>query len=128
MTARCHHNGASQVKKIYVAGPMRGLPQFNYPAFHAAAAKLRADGHHVFSPAEKDIERDGVDWGKQQSDGDLSKAQAQGFSLRQALGDDLAWICAEADAVALLPGWQNSKGATAERATAIALGLEVIEL
>ncbi|MGB3485339.1 MAG: DUF4406 domain-containing protein [Mycobacterium sp.] len=50
--------------KIYVAGPMRGIPEFNFPAFHAAAAKLRADGHHVFNPAERDIETHGVDISK----------------------------------------------------------------
>lgn len=48
--------------------------------------------------------------------------------MRVALGVDLGWICAEADAVALLPGWERSKGATAERAAAVALGLEIIEL
>lgn len=114
--------------KVYVAGPMRGIPEFNYPAFNAATAKLRADGHIVFNPAERDIERDGKDWGKEGKTGSLKEIEAKGFSLRTALGDDLAWICAEADAVALLPGWELSKGATAERATALALGLEVISL
>jgi hypothetical protein len=114
--------------KVYLAGPMRGIPHFNYPAFHAAAAKLRTEGWEVFSPAERDIERDGKDWGAEGASGDLAEISAKGFDLRVALGDDLAWICAEADAVAMLPGWENSKGATAERATAIALGLQVIEL
>ena len=55
-------------------------------------------------------------------------AAQHGFNLREALGVDLAWICTHADGIALLPGWRNSKGATAEHAAAVALGLEVIEL
>lgn len=47
--------------KIYLAGPMRGIPEFNFPAFHAMACRLRAEGNVVFNPAEKDIERHGVD-------------------------------------------------------------------
>lgn len=115
--------------KIYVAGPMRGYPEFNFPAFHAAAAELRGAGHEVFSPAEKDNERHGVDISKGNMAGDEAvAAKEHGFNLREALGLDLAYICAEADAIALLPGWKNSKGATAEHATAVALGLKVIEL
>lgn len=115
--------------KIYVAGPMRGIPEFNFPAFHAAADKLRAEGHEVFNPAERDNERHGTDISKGNETGDESIAAAQhGFNLREALAADLEWICLTADAIAMLPGWENSKGATAERATAIALGHTVIEL
>jgi len=42
------------MKTIYLSGPMSGLPGFNFPAFHAAAAKLRADGFTVLNPAETD--------------------------------------------------------------------------
>jgi hypothetical protein len=115
--------------KVYVAGPMRGIPEFNFPAFNAAAAKLRADGHFVFNPAEVDNQVHGTDISKGNATGDEEVAAKQhGFNLREALGRDMAFICAEADAIAMLPGWQTSKGATAERATAIALGLEIIEL
>lgn len=113
--------------KVYVAGPMRGIPEFNFPAFHAATAKLRADGWFVFSPAENDIKQHGVDVSRGNATGDETKAAKEhGFNLRVALGQDLAFICGEADAIYMLPGWENSKGARAEIATAIALGLLII--
>jgi len=113
--------------KIYVAGPMRGIPFFNFPAFHAAAANLRAQGHIVFSPAERDIEAHGTDISKGNVAGDEALAAAlHGFNLREALCDDLKFICLKADAIALLPGWEKSKGAKAEYATAKALGLKVL--
>ena len=51
-----------------------------------------------------------------------------GFSLREALKADCAWICRNADAVAVLPGWEISRGANAEVALAKALGLTIIIL
>jgi hypothetical protein len=113
--------------KIYLAGPMRGIREFNFPAFHTAAKMLRAMGHEVFSPAEKDIQRHGKDISKDNPTGSEALATTQhGFDLRVALGEDLAWICKEAEAIALLPGWENSNGARAEHRTAEALGLRVI--
>lgn len=116
--------------RIYVAGPMSGIPEFNFPAFNAATARLRADGHFVFNPAERDIERhNGIDISKGNATGSQSLAAEQhGFSLREALADDTAFICKEADAIAMLPGWENSKGARAEWALAVALGHAVIYL
>lgn len=115
--------------KLYLAGPMRGRPEFNFPAFYAAAKDLRAQGYEVFSPAEKDNERHGKDISKGNVNGDEAVATAEyGFNLREALGIDLAYICGEADGIALLPGWENSKGANAEKAAAEALGLKVLFL
>src|ERR1700686_5346724 len=100
---------------------MTGIKDFNFPAFHKAAAELRAMGHEVFSPAEKDIENYG---GEElfKGSGD-PKAIENKFSLRIALGQDLDYICHHAEGIALLLGWERSKGATAENATAVALGL-----
>lgn len=115
--------------KLYLAGPMRGLPEFNFPAFYYWSLILREVGHEVFNPAERDNEYYGATISTGNATGDERQAASQyGFSLREALGADLAWICEHAEGIALLPGWRNSKGATAEHATAVALGLEVIEL
>jgi hypothetical protein len=118
---------------IYLAGKMRGVPEFNYPAFHAAAAKLREAGHTVFSPAEHDIEAFGVDPGKGNPTGDESQfARQVGLTemqlRRKVFGVDLGWITQHADAVALLTGWEDSSGARAEHATAVALGLKIMYL
>jgi hypothetical protein len=108
---------------------MRGIPEFNFPAFHEAAKRLRDAGMEVFSPAERDQEAHGEDFGKGNLTGSEEEAiKSSGFSLREALADDLQWICREADAVALLPGWEKSKGACAEASTAKALGLIFIYL
>lgn len=116
--------------RVYVAGPMSGIKEFNFPAFHAAAAKLRNEGHIVFNPAERDIERhNGVDISKGNASGSQEvAAEEHGFSLRDALADDTWWICKEADAIALLPGWEDSKGARAEHALAVALGHTIIHM
>ena len=115
--------------KVYLAGPMRGMPKFNYPAFHAAAVKLRAQGHVVFSPADADIQRIGKDVSAEFPTGNADKlARKYGVTIRECLGEDLAWICEHAEAIALLPGWDRSLGATAEWATALALNLYIREL
>jgi Domain of unknown function (DUF4406) len=110
---------------IYIAGPMRNYPQFNFPAFHSTAAKLRRLGWEVFSPAERDEDIHGPDFAKNAKDGALEEVSDTGFSLRRALGDDLWFITQRADAIFLLKGWEKSKGALAEKATAEALGLAV---
>lgn len=95
--------------KLYLAGPMRGLPQYNYPAFHEAAQRLREVGHEVFDPADLTFPWD-----------------AEG--ARAAMGAELAWICAEGEGIALLDGWERSLGAAAEIATARALGQPVFRI
>lgn len=47
--------------RLYLAGPMSGYPEKNYPAFHAEAARLRALGYTVVSPAEIALP-DGLPW------------------------------------------------------------------
>lgn len=92
------------MKRAYLAGPMRGYEHYNFPAFDAAAAVLRADGWEIFSPAEIDREI-GFD---EKSDDPLPK----GF-LAEALRRDTI-IIADVDNIILLPGWQESSGANYE--------------
>lgn len=117
---------------IYLAGPMRGIKDFNFPAFREATAALRAEGHSVFSPAERDEEEFGAERLKSEtgSEAEVSRNLGmEGLSLaRKCFLHDTHYICTTADAVALLPGWETSKGARAERALAEAIGLKVIEL
>lgn len=109
---------------IYLAGPMRGLPEFNFPAFAEGTARLIARGHNVFSPAQRDLDT-GFDPTGMDGNEDLSEL---GFDLRHALGADTHWICKTADCVVVLEGWEMSAGANAECMLARALGLPVYEL
>lgn len=92
-------------RRIYVAGPMSGLPDFNYPAFFNAAQQLAALGHDVVNPARQ--------W-----DGDPHATWSD--YMRRGITD----VCT-CDAMALLPGHQSSEGARLERHVAERLGLTV---
>jgi hypothetical protein len=116
------------MKKVYLAGPMRGIPAFNAPAFKTAAEELRTKGYEVFCPAENSTKLFGDAIWKNQG-GDEGEIGGDRMTIgRTVFHLDLTYICLRADMIALLPGWRNSKGATAEHAAAVALGLEVIEL
>lgn len=94
----------TRANRVYVAGPMTGLPEYNYPAFNDAAAKLRAIGCHVENPADHGF-LDGATWG-------------------DYMAYDLTRL-GTCSVVALLPGWQNSKGARIEVMLAHELGMAV---
>jgi hypothetical protein len=102
--------------KLYLAGPMRGYDESNFPAFLRVGQELRDWGYEVFSPAEHDISN-GFDY--------KDPAALEEFDLNGALHADLSYITLQADGVALLPGWEASRGALAEVATALALNKPV---
>lgn len=110
--------------KYYIAGKMRGIPNFNFPAFFAAHRLLLDEDHEVFNPAARDIQIHGHEV-QDSPTGDEKDIAYLGFDLKETFLADLTYICKEADAIALLPGWETSKGATAEKAVAEALGLKI---
>lgn len=109
--------------RIYVAGPMSGLPNYNFTAFDWATMYLRSLGHEVFNPAEHDREAGYVT----ESFGPHKVETTRLFTLEGALRWDLARIC-ESDAIALLPGWETSTGAAKERFVAEATGCKILLL
>lgn len=105
--------------KLYLAGPMTGYPEFNFPAFYAAAVMLRSLGHEVFNPAERDNERHGTDISKGNLTGNVEQAaKDHGFDINKTMAHDTSFICLEAEGIALLPGWEKSGGAKIEFALA----------
>ena len=90
--------------RIYISGPMRGIPDYNFPAFFEAEQKIVMAGHDVMNPANN----------------------PPGLTPAQYMDIDLAMVRA-ADAVLLLPGWGDSKGSAVEVAYARYLGIPVME-
>ena len=105
---------------LYVAGPMRHIKDFNFPAFRRATKILRARGFHVTSPHESD-EAAGYNWEGCTGYEDLS---LYGFNLEERLIEDILAV-SEVDAVVVLEGWKHSAGARAEASFAWAVGTKV---
>lgn len=117
--------------RIYLAGPMTNLQFFNFPIFDDFKKLYEEFGYEVFSPADHDrmLLNKPKNWIPQESDSEGSwKTWAKHLNppdLRKMLGDDLQWIAQNATHIAMLPGWENSKGANAEWALAKALNLNI---
>ena len=91
---------------IYISGPMTGLPELNYPTFNRAAAIFRQAGMDVRNPADIKLPPD-ADWTDY---------------MRQAVK-----MLLECEAIAMLPGWQDSRGAKIEKQLAEDLGMQILQ-
>jgi len=89
--------------KLYIAGPMSGLPEYNYPAFYEAEGRLAARGYDTLNPARNPVPNPET-W--------------EGY-MRLALAQVIA-----ADGIAYLPGSGESRGAKLELHVAAELGVE----
>ncbi len=112
---------------VYLAGPMRGRRNFNVDEFDSAAEFLRSCGYTVFNPCDHDREKHGPEVFQSET-GDLADIAHLNFNLRETLAADLNYILGEAEGIAMLEGWLDSKGATAEYCTARAVNLPVLFL
>lgn len=101
-------------KKFYLAGPMSGYPQFNFPLFRKVVQQLRDVGMTMVSPAELD-EADGVDKEAMAStDGDPTKTS---LSWADLLARDVKLIADNdtgVNGIVFLPQWSKSRGARLE--------------
>lgn len=91
-------------KTIYISGPMTGLPDLNFPAFHDAAQQLRRLGFQVVNPAEINPDAN--------------------MSWEQCMRADIKALC-DCDTIALLDGWEASKGAHLEVHIGHRLGMTI---
>lgn len=90
--------------KVYIAGPMTGLPDYNRAAFYLAAERLKEQGYIPKHTAWMVDDLDRVDY------------------MRNSI--ELMLTC---DAIFLLNGWKDSLGAKVEKSIADVCGLQIIE-
>lgn len=109
------------LRSAYLAGPMRGYVEYNFPAFRTAADWLRKNGWTIFSPAERDEDDPTIDQSKDPA------GWADHLGLDYFMQFDLAAVCAH-DAVICLPGWEQSQGARLEAMVAVEVGHPVFEI
>lgn len=91
--------------KVYISGPMTGHVDFNFPAFFKAAEVLEKYGHTPLNPATAPK---GLDYAHYM---DIAFAMVR-----------------SSQAIFMLDGWELSKGAVAEHAYAISIGLPVLNV
>lgn len=114
--------------RLYIAGPMTGIKEFNYPEFLRAEEKLAAVGFQVFSPHRID-ELFPIACGHSEIRlGIRQLARVEG--CEDCASRNWQWYMRKAvvmlagcDNMALLPRWQISRGAKVEHDLGVAIGM-----
>lgn len=94
---------------IYLAGPMRGYKDHNYPEFARVTQILRNRGYKVFSPAE-------------------ANPLVDKKSYKDCMLVDINAVINKCESIVCLPGWRKSLGANTEVLVGHACGKEVCEI
>ena len=104
--------------KVYIAGPMSGMPMLNQNAFHEAEKNLKRSNlfREIINPAKLDTSQDI----EEQEQHALTDKEYR----KNAIARDLS-LLVECDSIYMLSGWENSKGAQVEHALANYLGLTI---
>lgn len=92
-------------ERIYISGPMTGLPGLNKAAFASEAGRLRALGYEVVNPGEVEL--------------------PEGATWEDYMRHDLKLLL-DCTTICLLPGWERSEGARLEHFNALKLGMKVV--
>ena len=92
-------------KRVYISGPMAGMPDHNGDAFFAAQETIQAAGGVAVNPHRLF---------------NLEKRPTREQAMRVDLQDLL-----RCDAAYMLRGWEDSQGALLEHEVAAACGLEI---
>jgi len=90
------------MRKVYLSGPVRGMPDLNRPAFDLAGKF--ADGRGWLSVNPHDLTFTDPD------------------DIREVM-DECVGALLRCDAILMLPGWRRSDGALAEWRLALAVGM-----
>ena len=103
--------------RVYIAGPMRGYPRDNHDEFDRIEKMWKDAGHDAVSPAYL---------GRA-----LGKGESRGYNsgpkfMREVMVIDAVVICG-CDAIALMQGWDTSRGATMELALSHSIGIDTYD-
>ena len=117
---------------LYLAGPMRGKPLYNFQEFENAKCSLATSTVRVISPHDMDIADGSVTIAHRLMVGPYGygrefHAVEWNGEFAPTMRKDIAEIVTKCDGIVLLPGWEDSEGARLEQTVAVICGLDVYE-